>query len=165
MPQEKSLAAQVGEHRGESRAPAQCPLTCLSSFCSATGHATPQLPSWGPSGSGILFDTLKTSSGPSYESVFFSQNCLNHRISTRLLGHSPSPPGPWLGRGLLKAEINSLTLDCSSRDRRGWGWADHPNPLRGQAPCPEEERPHEAHPSCLPDRLPAVTGTAWYGQQ
>lgn len=158
----KSLAAQVGERRGESHAPAQYPLTCLSSFCSTAGHATPQPPSWGPSGSGILFDTLKTSSGPSYKSVC-SQNCLTKGPT---LGTSPSPPGPWLGRGLQKAEINSLTLDCNSRDRTGWGWADHPNPLWAQAPCPEEERPREAYHSCLPDCSPAVlTVTAWHGQQ
>lgn len=57
---------------------------------SITGHASPQPPSWGPSGSAILFDTLKTSSGPSYKSVS-SQDCLT---KGQTLGTSPNPPGP-----------------------------------------------------------------------
>lgn len=144
--------------------PCACSVPAYLPFLFLQHHRTchPQPPSWGPSGSGILFDTLKTSSGPSYRSVC-SQNCLTKGPT---LGTSPSPPGPWLGRGLQKAEINSLTLDCNSRDRTGWGWADHPNPLWAQAPCPEEERLCEAYHSCLPDCLPAVlTVTTWHGQQ
>lgn len=78
---------------------------CLSFFCSTTGHASPQPPTWGPSGSGILFDTLKTSSGSSYKSVS-SQDCLT---KGRTLGTSPNPPAPSLhrlGRGIQKAEVD-----------------------------------------------------------
>lgn len=135
-------------------------LTCLSSFCSTTGHATPQQPSWVPSGSDILLDTLKTSPGLSLQKCQLTE-LLNQG---RTLGTSPSPPGPWLGRG--QAEIDSLASDCSSRDRRGWGWADHPNPLWTQAPCRKEERLREACHSRLPDWLPALlTVASWYGQQ
>lgn len=88
--------------------PYACSVTtylCLSSFCSTTEHASPQPPTGRPSESGILFDTLKTSSEPSYKRVR-SQDCLTKGHPLGTSPNSPAPSLPRLGRGIQKTEVD-----------------------------------------------------------